>query len=250
MGREARVPGSSDGPGPKTTRLRDPAVHADFARLRGYLAPPGPWTPSDVILCFGCDGTSVPRRAARLFRHGLAPWLVVSGRGPAHRREPEADAFARVLVGAGVPRERIVLERTAANTGENVVRGLAAAHDRGLPVRSVTVVAHVDGVRRCLATLQRRVPEVVARPSPVVYRGPASLRAIADALAELHRLRTYPALGYIAPQREPPAVRAAAARLARVVARAADSGVDPTVGGVVTPGSVRESEHAALVLSQ
>lgn len=188
-----------------------------FDVLRDYLAPRGAGTPTDAILCFGCDGTSVPRVAARLFHAGLAPVVVVSGRGAATRPETEADAFARVLLDAGVPCDRIVRERHARHMGENVVLGLAAARCHGVVVTSVTVVAHVDGVRRCLATLDRHAPEITALPSPLPSRGPVSARKITDALGELRRLRDYPALGYVTAQVEPQKVTHAAATLARAV---------------------------------
>jgi hypothetical protein len=207
------------GEAPGTDRRK---VETAFAVLRDYLAPAGPGTPTDAILCFGCFGTNVPRRAAAAFHAGLAPVVVVTGRGPAWRRETEADAFARVLLDAGVPDDRIVREHRAVNIGDNVVLGLAAARHHGLDVESVTVVAHVHGIRRCLATLGRHAPDVAAFPSPLPAAGPVSARKVADALGELRRLRLYPALGYITPQAEPPAVTRVADYLARAIGTSLD----------------------------
>lgn len=196
--------------------MRLPDAMPDYLTLRSYLAPDGSYARSDVILCFGSADAAVPRRAARLWHDDVAPWITVTG-GNAHPAGgTEAEAFARTIRGLGVDATRVIVEPQARHTGENVALGLAAARAQGLGVRTVTVVAHAHAVRRCLATLASHAPSVEAHADPLVARrpGPVDDAVIADALGELARLRTYPGLGYITPQVEPPAVTDAAARLA------------------------------------
>ena len=73
--------------------------------------------------------------AARLYREGLAPRIVVTGgRFDGRERESEAESMYRVLRLLGVPASAIVLEKEARNT-----RGNAALCARLLPDPSRTI---------------------------------------------------------------------------------------------------------------
>ena len=212
-------------------RIRDP--QADYQTLRSYLAPEGSFDRSDVILCFGSADAEVPRRAARLWRDEVAPWIAVSGGRLHPAGGTEAEAFARELRERGVRAERVILELQALHTGQNVELGLAAARAQGLRIRTVTVVAHAHALRRCLATIALLRPSLVARVDPLVRRspGPVGEDVVAGALGELYRLRTYPERGYIARQDEPPEVTQAAARLQQTLGIAADLRANRYAGG-------------------
>src|SRR5579872_4549310 len=98
--------------------------------------PPGP---ADLILTLGSFDPHAAAHAGRLWRAGWAPLVLMSG-GIAHRGglldpgwdRPEAQVFADRAVAEGVPRQAILLEEQAQNTGDNFrfSRPLAAA--RGL----------------------------------------------------------------------------------------------------------------------
>lgn len=209
--------------GDRLPTLNHQVVGADFDDLRvlwSYLAVAMVPRKSDVLFCFGSSHFGVARRAARLFESGVAPWVVVTG-GDEGRIAPyptEADAYARVLAEAGVPVERIVVERRAANTGENVAFGMRALADRGIGVRTAALVAWPTSVRRCVATFARQFPDVATTAHPAFEGfGPYAAtpaRAASAVLTELDRLRDYPHLGHITPQAIPGPVERAAARLA------------------------------------
>ena len=87
----------------------------------------------DAIVLLGCrigtggrlHGAARRRadRAAKLWRQGVAPLLVVSG-GRLWRGVREADALGEYLLGAGVAKSALVLEKAAGCTRENA-RGVA-----------------------------------------------------------------------------------------------------------------------------
>lgn len=67
----------------------------------------------------------VAERGAQLFLEDWAPLLIFSGGLGSITSglwiEPEADQFAKVAVGMGVPKEKILIENQSTNTGENVL---------------------------------------------------------------------------------------------------------------------------------
>src|SRR2546423_6045189 len=100
--------------------------------------------PADLILVLGSHDTRVAERGAELFLQGWAPLLAFAG-GLGRLTEgrwdrAEAEIFADVAVRAGVPRDRILVESTSTNTGENIVRMQALLAERGMELRTVILV--------------------------------------------------------------------------------------------------------------
>jgi uncharacterized SAM-binding protein YcdF (DUF218 family) len=58
--------------------------------------------------------------AARLYRRGLAPRIIVSGGGTGSGEMSEAEAMRLFLTDLGVPKEAIVIEGSSLNTIENI----------------------------------------------------------------------------------------------------------------------------------
>jgi uncharacterized SAM-binding protein YcdF (DUF218 family) len=177
----------------------------DYHRLNHPLAR------ADAILVLCSYDTAVAKRGAQLFLEGWAPLLIYSGGlGAITKRlwsEPEADQFARIAVGMGVPPDRILIENRSTNTGENVqfTRELLAA--RGLDPATFILVQKPYMERRAYATFMKRWPEKRAIvTSPQVSFDEYLLRYSNDALSpdevvaimvgDLQRIRLYPALGY------------------------------------------------------
>src|SRR5438270_2629435 len=83
--------------------------------------------PADVIVALGTNDLRVAEFAADLYHRGYGPLLVCTG-GVAHQGDllatpwpkTEAEMYADVLERRGVPRDRMLLEKRATNTAENI----------------------------------------------------------------------------------------------------------------------------------
>lgn len=177
----------------------------DYHRMNHELAPAG----AILVLCSHDEG--VAERGAQLFLEGWAPLLIFSGgRGAITSRlweEPEAERFARIAIGMGVPAERIVIEPNSTNTGENVQFTRKLLAEKGIDPESFIVVQKPYMERRSYATFLRYWPE-----KPVVVTSPQASFAdylarythsslsrddvIGIMLGDLQRIRLYPELGY------------------------------------------------------
>ncbi|HEX6766374.1 MAG TPA: YdcF family protein, partial [Polyangiaceae bacterium] len=147
----------------------------------------------DALVVLGCRVTEAPlsgaalrrvERAARAFREGVAPSIVVSG-GRRWHGVVEADALAAALVERGVPRAALVLERESATTHENALFTARAVSDERRRVGVVTCDWHL---RRALYCFQRAGFDAVGlgAPSPPVTWGRKLLRTLREHGAWLH----------------------------------------------------------------
>ena len=170
---------------------------------------------SDAILVLCSHDTSVAEYAARLFLDAWAPLLIFSGGFGAITqalfREPEADRFAAIAIGCGVPADRVIVENRSTNTGENVrfTRQLLAT--RAIDARTFILVQKPYMERRTFATFRKVWPEAGACvTSPQVSLDHYLSRYASDALSaddvisimvgDLQRIRLYPDKGFQIPQ--------------------------------------------------
>lgn len=237
----------------RSRRAPSPWAARAFATAWGHLVPEDRLITSDALLCFGSRFPRVPDRAAALFHLGVAPLVVVTG-GPAGPGEPpEADVMAAALEALGVPADRIVRERQARHTGENVTLGLDALAER-TDVHTLTLVSWPLAARRCAATVARQRPEVRTASAPALrrpgWRWPATARRIGLALGELDRLDRYATDGHLVPVATPAEVRRATtvlrAELDGAVGGTRSTHRAPTPG-LGTPGSTDEGRPTLLV---
>jgi uncharacterized SAM-binding protein YcdF (DUF218 family) len=166
-----------------------------------------------MVLC--SHDTSVAEYAAQLFLDEWAPLLIFSGGAGAITKrmftEAEADRFAAIAIGVGVPADRIIVENQSTNTGENVqfTRELLAA--RLIDARSFILVQKPYMERRTFATFRRVWPEPnVCVTSPRVsldqyltsYANEALSAddVISIMVGDLQRIRLYPDKGFQIPQ--------------------------------------------------
>jgi len=166
---------------------------------------------ADAILVLCSHDKAVAERGAQLFLDGWAPLLIFSGGlGSITKhlwREPEADQFAHIAVGMGVPADRILIENQSTNTGENVQFTKRLLADRGLDPQAFIVVQKPYMERRAYATFRRVWPEkdlVVTSPQVTfddyLSRYSNETLSAADVISimvgDLQRLRVYPAKGF------------------------------------------------------
>jgi uncharacterized SAM-binding protein YcdF (DUF218 family) len=168
-------------------------------------------TPADAILVLCSHDTVVAERGAQLFLEGWAPLLIFSGGlGTITRHlwtEPEANLFARIAIGMGVPESRILVENQSTNTGENVLFTKALLAGRGLDPDRFIVVQKPYMERRSYATFRKVWPgKQVVVTSPQLSLDDyldrfshASLSrddVISIMVGDLQRIKVYPARGF------------------------------------------------------
>jgi len=176
---------------------------------------------ADAILVLCSHDLAVARRGAELYLEGRAPRLIFSGGlgtiTGAMWTEPEADQFARVAIEMGVPRDRILIENTSTNTGENILFTKRLLAERHIDVQKFIVVQKPYMERRSYATFRRFWPEKdVIVTSPRVsfdeYLNKYSNErlspedVISIMVGDLQRIRLYPAKGFQIEQEIPPEV--------------------------------------------
>jgi len=132
--------------------------------LWNYLKLNQPLKHCDCAIAMGSHDVRVAEHAARLVLQGWAPWLVCSGGFGRLTREvwrlPEAQRFAQVAEKVGLPREKILLEDQAANTGENILFSKRLIASAGISTQAVLLVHKPYMERRALATALKVWPEV------------------------------------------------------------------------------------------
>ncbi|MGH9901915.1 MAG: YdcF family protein [Pyrinomonadaceae bacterium] len=185
---------------------------------------------ADLILVLCSHDTTVAERGAQLFLDGWAPRLVFSGGlGAVTKRmwsEPEADQFARVAVGMGVPEEKILVENRSTNTGENVLLTKQLLSERQLDPEKFILVQKPYMERRTYATFKKLWPEKEALvTSPQVSfdeyldkysnRGLSMDDVVSIMVGDLQRIRLYPEKGFQIAQEIPPDVWEAYEELVR-----------------------------------
>ncbi|MFL6335360.1 MAG: YdcF family protein [Pyrinomonadaceae bacterium] len=179
---------------------------------------------SDVIFVLCSHDTAVAERGAQLYLEGWAPLLVYSGGlGVITKNlwsEPEAELFASIARGMGVPETNILVETHSTNTGENVRFTRKLLAERGLEPRSLILVQKPYMERRAYATFKNYWPGPrVCVTSPQVsfeeYLKSYSNSALTEddvvgiMVGDLQRIRLYSEKGFQIPQEIPADVWAA-----------------------------------------
>jgi uncharacterized SAM-binding protein YcdF (DUF218 family) len=179
---------------------------------------------SDVIFVLCSHDTAVAERGAQLYLGGWAPLLVYSGGLGAITKnlwsEPEAELFASIARGMGVPEANILVETRSTNTGENVRFTRKLLAERGLEPESLILVQKPYMERRAYATFKNYWPGPRVRvTSPQVsfeeYLKGYSNSALTEddvvgiMVGDLQRIRLYPEKGFQIPQEIPADVWAA-----------------------------------------
>ena len=179
---------------------------------------------ADCIIVLGSHDTRVAERGAEVFLAGWAPLLLLSGHLGALTSgmwsRPEAEIFADVAVGLGVPLERILIESRSTNTGENVDFSRELLAERGLRPKKAIAVQKPYMERRTLATFTQRWPqlEVVVTSPQIGFdaypTGEIRKDDVIDIMVgDLQRLLVYARKGWSAPQDVPAEVMEAYERL-------------------------------------
>jgi len=183
-------------------------TEAEIAEINARHLIGTPLKPADLLFVFGTR-QDVGRRAdeaVRLWRKGFFRWSIVSGGVTPGSDLSECAIIKAVMVAGGIPPGRILEERRATNTGENVIFSLPVIEAAlGLKnIRSVICLGNSWTARRYPMTLQRHWPEVekmlitvdsFATPRSLWHTDPVFRGRV---LAEWDKIEPYKARGFIA----------------------------------------------------
>jgi uncharacterized SAM-binding protein YcdF (DUF218 family) len=186
----------------------------DYHHLHQTLAP------ADIIIVFTSFDLSVPKYVAELYSRKLAPEILVSGKNAIAADQAtdwgmtEAEKFAEVMEANGVPAEKIIIEKEAMNSGENVRNSYELLKKLGKIPRKIILVQKPTMERRAYATFKNFWPEpekeyeLMTTSAPYSYEeyvGPIIDRdtIINIMVGDLQRIKLYPAMGFQIPQEIP-----------------------------------------------
>lgn len=206
-------------------------VYDNLKVLWDYLRMDMELRAADCIIGFGCYDDGVALRAAELYRVGYAPKLLFTGGLGRNTREmwteSEAERFARIAVGAGVPAEDVLIEDKSTNTGENIAFSRELLAKRGVDVARIIGVQKPYMERRLFAAIRAYWPEVevmVTSPRVTVeehLRNAAKVgmneeRVVNVIVGDFQRVDVYAKRGYQIPQVIPGEAWAAYEELVRL----------------------------------
>ena len=197
--------------------LHSARVIWEYHQLRHKLIP------ADMIVALGTNDLRVAEFAADLY-YGGAGRLVVCTGAKAHDDDllatswsrSEAEMYADVLRGRGVPGDRILLETQAANTAENIRFTRRLLQEQGVRAGNLVIAVKPFMQRRTWATMAVEWPEMpatVASPEMSLEEyfteELTPEKIIQIMLGDLQRIWIYGRRGWSAPQRVPEDVMAA-----------------------------------------
>jgi uncharacterized SAM-binding protein YcdF (DUF218 family) len=166
---------------------------------------------ADAILVLCSHDEVVAERGAQLFFEGWAPLLIFSGGlGSITKKmwtEPEADRFAKIAIGMGVPREKLIIENQSTNTGENILFTKQIMATLQIDLRKVIIVQKPYMERRSYATTRKFWPEIEVRVTSPQMRFAEYLSKYSNheltpddvvgiMVGDLQRMRLYPEKGF------------------------------------------------------
>ena len=138
-------------------------IHTLAEKLWHYLQLNQRIEKSQAILVLCSHDKRVAERAAQLILEAWAPLLIFSGGlgsiTSSMWTEPEADQFAAIALGMGVPPESILIENRSTNTGENFRFTEKLLAEKGIDLRKFIVVQKPYMERRSFATFRKMWPE-------------------------------------------------------------------------------------------
>lgn len=119
---------------------------------------------SDIILGFGSHDLNVARRCADLLLNNYGDKIIFTGGFGRITKDlwnmTEAEKFAQVAIDMGVPKNKIVIESKASNTGENIEKTKKLLKELDLHPTSFLIVDKPYRERRTFATLKKQWPEI------------------------------------------------------------------------------------------
>jgi uncharacterized SAM-binding protein YcdF (DUF218 family) len=208
----------------------DEHIHHLVEKIWNYHRMNHRLSKADAILVLCSHDKSVAECGARLSLEGWAPLLIFSGGLGMITKElwtvPEADQFAEIARGFGVPEGSILIENRSTNTGENIRFTKKLLAEKELDPQKFILVQKPYMERRSYATFRRCWPEkdVIVTSQQVTFdeylaaysnRELSADDVVSIMVGDLQRIRLYPEKGYQIHQEIPEDVWAAFEELVR-----------------------------------
>ena len=181
-----------------------------------YMLMHQPLKKADCIFVLGSSNVRVAEYASELFLKRYAPFIILSGgigaRKTGHRLpKAEAEVFADIAVAKGVPKDKIVIENAATNTGDNIRYTKKLLSELRLEFQSFILVQKPYMERRtctafrafwsekeCIVTS----PQILYEEYPVISNV-SKEHLINMLVGDLQRIKEYPKKGWQIPQEIP-----------------------------------------------
>lgn len=176
---------------------------------------------ADAIVVGGCRDLGLAERAAELYHTGVSDVIIVTGYQPKTMSLTEAKYLSDRCIQLDVPKDALVLEERASNTGENILLTAKELAQLGKEIDSVVLVHKPYMSLRFLATAQAQWP----KPQPTFYttcqkisfEDYCKVNGLEDVawkmLGDLKRMDSYVADGYQTAQHIPDSARNAYSKI-------------------------------------
>lgn len=119
---------------------------------------------ADIILGFGSHDLHVAKRCAELFLNGYGNKIIFTGGFGRITKDlwntTEAEKFAQIAMDMGVPKDKIIIENKATNTGENISKTKELLNKLNLKLSSFLIVDKPYRERRTFATIKKQWSEI------------------------------------------------------------------------------------------
>lgn len=166
-----------------------------------------PIEPAELVLILGSHDLRVGERAADLYHGGFAPLFLFTGGfgnwtdGVFDR--PEAELISERAIELGMPKEVVLTEATATNTGENIQYSKALLERKGLLINRAIAIQKPYMERRAHASLTKQWPEIrwqITSPQLSFYtycHDEIPQELVTEIMVgDFQRIMEYPKLGY------------------------------------------------------
>lgn len=177
---------------------------------------------SDIIIGLGCHELTVADDAAELYRRGVAPLILFTGDAGRTTEGLFNQSEARMMrdraVSKGVPKDAILIEEAATNTGENMRLSQQLLENKGIDVSRIVFVHPPYMLRRDYATFMKQwkgASDMMAAfwAKDIDFRqylanaDHDAAETISIIVGDVERLEDYPELGFEIPQTVPDEVK-------------------------------------------
>lgn len=146
-------------------KINDYQIYNKYAKcLWNYHKLDQKISKSDIIFGFGSHDLNVAKRCAQLYLNDYADLIIFSGGyGRITKNlwnKTEAEKFAQIAIDLGVPKEKILIEPSSTNTGENISFAKKMLSANNLNPKNFIFVDKPYRERRTFATLKKQWADI------------------------------------------------------------------------------------------